>query len=162
VSGLVSEVLSRPLELHRPPWELHVIGGLDHGRVAVLAKLHHALCDGAGAIRLGMRLLQDDADTDQDAAAMESPPPRPSGPFPAPPLGSRWLVRAGQVLDTAALALDTVADVLEDPLAAARQTQASLMLGTRITAALVSKVRLPAPRSPIVTRLPQETACHVG
>lgn len=54
---VTGRLLSRPLDLRQPPWELHVIGGLPAGRVAVAAKLHHALCDGQGAVLLGSGLL---------------------------------------------------------------------------------------------------------
>jgi WS/DGAT/MGAT family acyltransferase len=45
------------LDPGRPLWELHVITGLPGGRFAILPKLHHALADGAGAVLLGMSLL---------------------------------------------------------------------------------------------------------
>ena len=56
---LVSSLMAQPLDMSRPPWELHVITGLTGGRFAVVVKLHHALCDGMKAIGLGLRLLDD-------------------------------------------------------------------------------------------------------
>jgi WS/DGAT/MGAT family acyltransferase len=56
---LVSNLMAQPLDLSRPPWELHVITGLTGGRFAVVVKLHHALCDGMKAVGLGLRLLDD-------------------------------------------------------------------------------------------------------
>ncbi|HEX3789581.1 MAG TPA: wax ester/triacylglycerol synthase family O-acyltransferase [Pseudonocardiaceae bacterium] len=53
----VSELISRRLELDRPLWELHVLTGLPGGRFALLAKLHHALADGAGAVMIGLGLM---------------------------------------------------------------------------------------------------------
>jgi len=49
--------LATPLDLTRPPWDLHVVTGLPDGRFAVLLKLHHALTDGAGAVGIGAALL---------------------------------------------------------------------------------------------------------
>ncbi len=56
---LVSTLMAQPLDLARPPWELHVVTGLAGGRFAVVVKLHHALCDGIKAVGLGLRLLDD-------------------------------------------------------------------------------------------------------
>jgi diacylglycerol O-acyltransferase / wax synthase len=47
LSEFVGEVASRPLDLSRPLWEMHVVEGLESGHDAVVAKLHHAVIDGA-------------------------------------------------------------------------------------------------------------------
>lgn len=64
LSPLVATVMAEPLPEGRPPWELHVINGLgnDHHRFAVLAKLHHALTDGAGVPLVAGPLLDGLAD----------------------------------------------------------------------------------------------------
>ncbi|MFJ8966179.1 wax ester/triacylglycerol synthase family O-acyltransferase [Lentzea sp. NPDC102401] len=54
---LASHLMAQPLDLARPPWELHVITGLAGGRFAVVAKLHHSLCDGMKAVGLGIQLF---------------------------------------------------------------------------------------------------------
>ncbi|HUQ60297.1 wax ester/triacylglycerol synthase domain-containing protein [Lentzea sp.] len=68
----VSHLMAQPLDLARPPWELHVITGLAGGRFAVVAKLHHSLCDGMKAVGLGLQLF--------DASRLSIPdaPPQPS------------------------------------------------------------------------------------
>jgi diacylglycerol O-acyltransferase / wax synthase len=53
----VAEIMGERLEPNRPLWELHVITGLPGGWFAVVPKLHHALADGAGAVLLGLALL---------------------------------------------------------------------------------------------------------
>lgn len=42
----LSALMSEPLPPERPPWEIHVLRGLEHGRMAIAFKVHHALADG--------------------------------------------------------------------------------------------------------------------
>lgn len=53
----VSAIMAEPLDLGRPPWQIHVITGLRNGQFAILLKLHHALADGLSAVEIGMGLL---------------------------------------------------------------------------------------------------------
>jgi WS/DGAT/MGAT family acyltransferase len=50
---LVSRLHSAPLDLHRPPWEVHFIEGLPGKRIAIYFKVHHSFLDGY----TGMRML---------------------------------------------------------------------------------------------------------
>jgi diacylglycerol O-acyltransferase len=49
---MVGHIVGVPLDRSVPLWELHVCEGLEGGRVAVVAKLHHALADGHAANNL--------------------------------------------------------------------------------------------------------------
>jgi diacylglycerol O-acyltransferase len=49
--------VSRPLDRHRPLWEIYFVEGLDNDRVALLYKTHQALVDGVHTVDLGQLLL---------------------------------------------------------------------------------------------------------
>lgn len=57
---LVSRLHSIHMDLTRPPWEMHLIEGLENGRFAIYCKMHHALVDGTAAMRL-MTIANDPA-----------------------------------------------------------------------------------------------------
>ena len=54
---LVGRVMSEPLDLTRPLWQLYLIEGLEGGRHAYVNKTHHALVDGVAAIDVGTIIL---------------------------------------------------------------------------------------------------------
>lgn len=58
--ALVSRLHAVPLGRDRPPWRLHVVEGLADGRVALYAKMHHALADGVAGTRLLLRAFSPD------------------------------------------------------------------------------------------------------
>lgn len=59
---LVSRLHSNPIDFSRPPWEMHVIEGLEDGRFAVYVKIHHALVDGVSGVKLLQRSLSTSPD----------------------------------------------------------------------------------------------------
>lgn len=90
---LVSRLHSQPLDLRRPPWEVHVIEGLEGGRFAGYMKLHHSLIDGVSAMRLlGKALTPDPTVRDMDPLWTVGPTRRPRGPRAAKPGGLRALL----------------------------------------------------------------------
>jgi WS/DGAT/MGAT family acyltransferase len=82
---LVSRLHSHPLDLTRPPWELHLIEGLEGGRFAIYIKVHHALVDGYTAMRLitgGLSTDAQDRTTSMffsNPASVRSRPVQPGG-----------------------------------------------------------------------------------
>jgi len=63
---LVSRLHAVPVDFHRPPWEVHLIEGLEGGRFALYAKVHHALVDGFTAMKiLANALSRDPAERDR-------------------------------------------------------------------------------------------------
>ena len=57
---LASRLHSHPLDFKRPPWEAHLIEGLEGNRFAVYIKLHHSLIDGVAGMRQLAKALTDD------------------------------------------------------------------------------------------------------
>jgi diacylglycerol O-acyltransferase / wax synthase len=57
LSALVAAVMGRPLHPGQPPWEMHIIEGLEGGRVGLLVKVHHAVIDGVAGVQLMAQLL---------------------------------------------------------------------------------------------------------
>ncbi|QFU76622.1 wax ester/triacylglycerol synthase family O-acyltransferase [Halioglobus maricola] len=49
---LVTRAHERALDRTRPLWELHIIEGLPRDRFAIYCKVHHALVDGVGAMKM--------------------------------------------------------------------------------------------------------------
>jgi diacylglycerol O-acyltransferase / wax synthase len=60
--ALVSRLHASLLDRSRPPWEAHLIEGLNDGRYAVYTKIHHALMDGVSAAKLMERSLTPEPD----------------------------------------------------------------------------------------------------
>ena len=71
---LCSRLHSTRLAIERPLWEWHLIEGLRDGRVAMYAKLHHALVDGVSAMRLLQSILTADPDRTEMPAPWENRP----------------------------------------------------------------------------------------
>jgi diacylglycerol O-acyltransferase / wax synthase len=57
---LVSRLHGHAIDFHRPPWEVHLIEGLDQGRFAMYVKVHHSLVDGFSAMRILSTALSSD------------------------------------------------------------------------------------------------------
>ena len=107
---LISRLHSHPLDLGRPPWEMHFIEGLEGGRFAVYIKIHHALVDGYTGIRLLARGLSKDPG-DRDSPLFFTVPAPERGPREAEPdggllsdLGSLAQSAAGQARSAVTLA----------------------------------------------------------
>lgn len=103
---LVGRIMSEKLDRAKPMWELWFVEGLEHGRIAVISKVHHCLIDGVSGVDLLAAFMGTDPEH-RSASAEPSWMPRP------PPSSARMLAdevwrRAalpGRVLGGAARAL---------------------------------------------------------
>ncbi len=67
LAALVADIAGRGLPRHRPLWEIVVVRGLAGDRLAVVAKVHHAVADGAATVALLQSALSP-RETDSRAA----------------------------------------------------------------------------------------------
>jgi diacylglycerol O-acyltransferase len=82
VRELVGRVMSTPLDLERPLWQLYLVEGLERGRHAYISKTHHALVDGVSAVDVGTIML----DPNPEGTEMPIPEERWDPDVPSPEL----------------------------------------------------------------------------
>jgi diacylglycerol O-acyltransferase len=79
--AMVSRMHAAHLDRARPLWELTVIEGIDGGRVAVYAKIHHAMMDGVAAMRTLEKALSEDPAAEVAPVWAMAPRERPKRDF---------------------------------------------------------------------------------
>jgi WS/DGAT/MGAT family acyltransferase len=79
LAAITAEVLATPLDLDRPPWAIHVIHGLQGGRVAIATAIHHSASDGVGMAEL-FAILHDPTPERRDLGRATSEPPAAAVP----------------------------------------------------------------------------------
>ena len=78
LSDVVGHIASVQLERSKPLWEVWIVEGLEHDRVALVAKVHHSSMDGAS----GAELLPAFFDLEVQPADPVIPPPYDPSPAP--------------------------------------------------------------------------------
>lgn len=104
-----ARLVATPFEPDRPLWEFRVLTGLPGGRAALIQRMHHAVTDGEGGVRLSEQFI----DAERDAP--EPPPDAFVGPDAVEPHPT-WVERAVVTVTGAAT------DVARGTVAAARWT----------------------------------------
>lgn len=75
--ALAEPIVMQAFDRDRPLWELTLVDGLEGGRAGVLLKLHHAISDGVGLVRMTEGLVE--------RSGEPAPPPPPHEDPPLPP-----------------------------------------------------------------------------
>ena len=131
----------------RPLWELHLLDGMADGRTGIVMKLHHAVSDGVGLVKMTGSLMEQERDAPHPAAKRSAPEPSSQTHSTSPTVDAlrhqmgTGLRRTGDV----ATALGRSAmDFAKDPVATSR--------GIADTAASIARSMRPVsePMSPIM------------
>jgi len=80
---LAGRVFSTVMNRDKPLWEVYIVEGLQGGRGALIAKVHHALADGIAGASL-LRIMLDP--TAEGSHAIHKPPFKPPAPLAEPSL----------------------------------------------------------------------------
>jgi WS/DGAT/MGAT family acyltransferase len=77
LGNLIGELVGWKLDRSRPLWEMWLIDGLEGGRKALLAKIHHAIIDGISGSELATVILDLEAEPSPRSAPAEVSAPDP-------------------------------------------------------------------------------------
>jgi WS/DGAT/MGAT family acyltransferase len=132
---LAGRLMSRELDRSRPLWELYLVEGLSHDRVAVITKTHQAMVDGIGALDIGQVILD------------------PAGNDPADEGEDLWVPRrepslAQLALEAAAETVRRPGEIVENARAAAFDVTATVSKVARAAGGVASALRTAAVPSP--------------
>jgi WS/DGAT/MGAT family acyltransferase len=75
---LCGRIISQQLDRGKPLWEIWVVEGLEHDRVALLSKVHHCMVDGIAGVDLLQVLLSPTPEKEFEPARRWYPKPAPS------------------------------------------------------------------------------------
>lgn len=140
LGNLIGELVSWKLDRSRPLWEMWLIDGLEGGRKALLAKIHHAIIDGVSGSEMATVLLD-----------LEPEP----APRPAP---ADITEEQGSVPNDWQLLVEGLFHTMSTPYRIARFTRQSIMQATKFLPFAQRAERTPpipfqAPRTPFNTTI---------
>ena len=147
----VGHVMSERLDRKRPLWQVWVVEGLEGGRTAVVAKMHHALVDGIAAVDVSTVIL------DPTPEGIDLPP-APADDARAGRLEQLARVTAARMHVPRRLARETVSRALAlEPRGAAKQVRdAAGVLGE------LARIRPAAPETRLNQRIGPDRLFAIG
>ncbi len=83
---LAEPVAMQGFDRARPQWEFVIVEGLEDGRAALIQKLHHAITDGVGGVKMAMLLL----DLEREPSEDDGPMPDEPEAHPLTAVGRLW------------------------------------------------------------------------
>ena len=112
LDAFVASAMSRPLDPDRPLWEMHVVEGLEGDRIALVAKIHHAVLDGVS----GASVLAAFLDLTPRSRVIALPPEWNPDPLPSNAqllrhAASSLVRQPGGTLSTLQAGVEAVADL---------------------------------------------------
>jgi diacylglycerol O-acyltransferase len=113
---LAGRLFSEVMDRNQPLWDLTVVDGLQGGRSALIARVHHCLVDGIAGVALMNLIL------DPSPKPAHLPPQKPFHPPPPPPAGasladamlSSYFHTLSRVFSMQSAALDAAGGVLHE------------------------------------------------
>jgi len=126
---LCGRIISQQLDRGKPLWEIWIVEGLEHDRVALLSKVHHCMVDGVSGVDLLQVLLSKTPEKEFD-------PPSPWYPNETPSAGRLLRDAIVRRVEMPLAAARAVASAVREPelaLERARDTASGLVAGARST-----------------------------
>lgn len=138
LNELVARLMSRPLDRHRPLWEMYLIEGVESNRFAIVTKTHQAIVDGLSTIDLSQVMLDSTPNARMTTVEAWRPRPEPTSLELVTAAMSDTVVHPSQALDLARRSATTVGSIASQA-------------GERVMGALSSAmfVARQTPRSPL-------------
>ncbi len=87
LEDLAGRIMTPLMDRSKPLWDIHVVDGLEHGRGALILRVHHSLADGLGVVAL-VNILFD------STPVVSPPPPKPRTRRPKQPASKPSLLGA--------------------------------------------------------------------
>jgi diacylglycerol O-acyltransferase len=84
---LAAPVMMQAFDKDRPLWEMHGVEGLEGGKYGILMKVHHAMTDGVGMVRMTEGLVERSREAGREAFERQRARDRSKA---ADPSGERW------------------------------------------------------------------------
>ncbi len=135
----------------RPLWEFHLYEGLVGGRAGVVMKLHHAISDGVGLVRMTEGMIERSRETADEAPLSVPPVPRTAPEVLSDSdrtrraLADRWDKNVERVRGLAGFVGGSLAGLARDPVGTLRTARDGVQSITRLLAPVTE------PMSPIMT-----------